>query len=121
MARRGPTASAGDLAAQGERVLSTDEMTGVQALERKHPGLPLAPGKVERREYEYKRHGTQCFIINFDVAAGRLIHNHDVGARFPCDRDEIRFDPKGMEALLQHLARAAACEGHRYALSAQRL
>jgi transposase len=61
-----------DLAAQGERVLSTDELTGVQALERKHPGLPLAPGKVERREYEYERHGTLCFIINFDVATGQV-------------------------------------------------
>jgi transposase len=53
-------------------VLSTDELTGVQALERKHPGLPLAPGKVERREYEYDRHGTLCFIINFDVAIGQV-------------------------------------------------
>jgi hypothetical protein len=45
-----------DLAQQGEQTLSTDELTGVQALERKHPGLPLAPGKVERREFEYIRH-----------------------------------------------------------------
>ena len=36
------------LAAQGERVVSTDEMTGVQALQRKYAGLPLLPGKVER-------------------------------------------------------------------------
>jgi len=39
-------------ARQGERTVSTDEMTGVQALERAAPGLPLAPGKVERREFE---------------------------------------------------------------------
>ena len=52
--------------------MSTDEMTGVQALERKHPGLPLAPGKVERREFEYRRHGTLSFIVNFDVASGRI-------------------------------------------------
>jgi hypothetical protein len=48
--------------AQGERTVSSDELTGVQALERKHPGLPLAPGKVERREFEYIRHGTLSFI-----------------------------------------------------------
>jgi transposase len=60
------------LAEQGERTLSTDELTGVQALERKHPDLPLAPGKVERREFEYIRHGTQSLIINFDVATGRV-------------------------------------------------
>ena len=41
------------LAQEGEQTVSTDELTGVQALERKHPGLPLAPGKVERREFEY--------------------------------------------------------------------
>src|SRR6266508_67746 len=39
------------LTAQGERVVSTDELSGVQALERKHPNLPLRPGKVERREH----------------------------------------------------------------------
>jgi transposase len=61
------------LAAQGERTLSSDELTGVQALERKHPGLPLAPGKVERREFEYIRHGTLSFMINFDVATGQVV------------------------------------------------
>ena len=48
------------LAEQGERVLSTDELTGVQALERAHPSLPMVPGKVERREFEYIRHGTNA-------------------------------------------------------------
>jgi len=52
--------------------MSTDELTGVQALERKHPGLPLAPGKVERREFEYIRHGTLSFIVNFEVATGQV-------------------------------------------------
>ncbi len=61
------------LAAAGERVISTDELTGVQALERKHPGLPLAPGKVERREFEYVRHGTLTFILNRDVATGQVV------------------------------------------------
>jgi transposase len=48
-------------------------MTGVQALERKYPGLPLRPGKVERRECEYLRHGTLAFILNFDVARGAVV------------------------------------------------
>jgi transposase len=60
------------LVQQGERVESVDEMTGVQALERKHPGLPMLPGKVERREFEYIRHGTLSFMFNFDVATGQL-------------------------------------------------
>lgn len=61
------------LAQQGERTISTDELTGVQALERKHPGLPLAPGKVERREFEYIRHGTRTFILSRDVVTGKVI------------------------------------------------
>ena len=60
-------------AAAGERVLSTDELTGVQALERKHPGLPMQPGHVERREFEYIRPGTRTFIINRDVASGQVV------------------------------------------------
>ena len=60
------------LAEQGGKVISNDEMTGVQALERKHPGLPLRPGKVERREFEYIRHATLSFIINFEVATGQI-------------------------------------------------
>ena len=61
------------LTARGERIVSTDELTGVQALERKHPGLPPAPGKVERREFEYIRHGTLTFILNRDVVTGQVV------------------------------------------------
>lgn len=57
----------------GERTLSTDEMSGIQALERKYPGLPMRPGQVQRREFEYIRHGTQTLIVNFDVVTGRIV------------------------------------------------
>ncbi len=60
-------------ATRGERTVSTDELTHVQALERAAPGLPPAPGKVERREFEYIRHGTRSFMLNFDVATGQVI------------------------------------------------
>jgi len=60
-------------AEQGEVTVSTDELTGVQALERKHPGLPLAQGLVERREFEYVRHGTRSFILSRDVVTGQLL------------------------------------------------
>ncbi len=59
-------------AERGEATMSTDEMTGVQALERKHPDLPMQPGHVLHREFEYIRHGTVSFIVNFDVASGRV-------------------------------------------------
>jgi hypothetical protein len=46
-------------------------MTGIQALERIAPGLPMVSGKVERREFEYRRHGTQTLIAAFNVATGK--------------------------------------------------
>jgi transposase len=64
---------AGAKAEAGERVLSSDEMTGIQAKERKHPTRPMGPGRVERREFEYIRHGTQTLIANWDVAAGGVV------------------------------------------------
>jgi hypothetical protein len=64
---------ASERAEHGERTVSTDELTGVQALERKHPTLPAEPGTPERREFEYVRHGTQAFIVNFDVATGQVV------------------------------------------------
>jgi transposase len=53
--------------------MSTDEMTGVQALERLHPSLPMQPGHVEREEFEYQRHGTQSLIANLEVATGQVV------------------------------------------------
>jgi len=62
-----------ELSKQGERLESIDEMTGVQALERKHPDLPMQSGKVRRIEFEYKRHGTLSFTCNFDIVLGKLV------------------------------------------------
>jgi transposase len=62
-----------ELAKRGEQVLSTDELSGVQAVERKHPKRSMRPGQVERQEFEYIRHGTQCFMINFEVTSGEVI------------------------------------------------
>jgi len=61
------------LAAAGTHVASTDEMTGMQALEHLHPSLPIQPGHVEREEFEYRRHGTLSLIANLDVATGQLV------------------------------------------------
>jgi len=48
-------------------------MCGIQALERKAADLPLRPGKVQRREFEYIRHGTQALIANLDVVSGQVV------------------------------------------------
>ena len=60
-------------AKQGERTISLDELTGVRALERKAPDLPMQAGHVLRREFEYIRHGTLSWFINFDVVTGQVI------------------------------------------------
>jgi hypothetical protein len=60
-------------AKDGERSISLDELTGVQALERTHPDLPMLPGHVLRREFEYIRHGILSWFINFDVVTGHVI------------------------------------------------
>jgi transposase len=57
----------------GVQLLSCDEMTGIQALERAAPTLPMQPGQVERREFEYVRHGTLSLIANFKVATGQIV------------------------------------------------
>lgn len=54
------------------QTVSIDEMTGIQALERAAATLPMKPGHVERREFEYVRHGTQALIAAFDVASGAV-------------------------------------------------
>lgn len=65
--------SAIERAERGEQTISIDEMTGIQALERKFPNQPMRPGKRERQEFEYIRHGTQTLIASFDVARGQVV------------------------------------------------
>jgi transposase len=60
-------------AAENTHTVCTDEMTGIQALERVAATLPLKPGQVECREFEYKRHGTTTLIGNFHVVTGHLV------------------------------------------------
>jgi hypothetical protein len=61
------------VAQDGGHVIRTDEKTGRQARERAAPTLPMQAGLVERPEYAYLRHGTQCLIANFDVATGEVV------------------------------------------------
>jgi len=65
--------------------MNIDELTGVQALERKHPGLPMAPGKVERIEFEYIRHGTCSFIVSRDVVTGQVVAPGEMTTRTEAD------------------------------------
>jgi transposase len=66
-------AQAPALLATGIHVISSDEMTGIQALERAYPTESVEMGQVERQEYEYIRHGTQSLIANWHVATGTVL------------------------------------------------
>lgn len=60
---------------RGRLVLCCDEKTGMQILERKHPTRPPAPGRPERREHEYVRHGSRALIASFAVPTGQVVWN----------------------------------------------
>ena len=59
---------------KGPALISVDEKTGIQALERIALEQPVQPGRIRRIEYEYKRHGTTCLMAAQDVGLGKLIH-----------------------------------------------
>jgi len=58
------------LAKPDEVVISVDEMTGIQALERISPDLPMRKGNIQAIEFEYERHGTQTLLGGFNIATG---------------------------------------------------
>ena len=66
-------ADAPKLAEKGEIAICADEMTGIQALERISPDKPVQPGSVAKREFEYKRNGTQTLIAGRDIASGKVV------------------------------------------------
>ncbi len=75
-------------------------MTGIQALERIAPTKPMRPGLVERREFEYKRHGTQSLIANFEIVTGQVIAPSIGPTRTEVDfarhiAQTIALDPEG--------------------------
>jgi transposase len=69
-------------------VLSIDEKSQIQALDRTQPGLPLKPGKAGTMTHDYKRHGTTTLFAALDVLEGTVIsrcmqrHRHQEFIRF---------------------------------------
>lgn len=85
---------------EGVHVISIDEMTGIQALERKYPTKTVKPDFAERREFEYIRHGTQSLIGNFEVATGKVVLPYINATRTEEDfarniKNLISQDPEG--------------------------
>jgi hypothetical protein len=89
---------------QGELVICADEKTGMQILERKHPTQLIQPGKPEKREHEYIRHGTRALIASFVVPTGEVVW--DLG---------VTRTSRDFAAHLGHVAAhlAARCPDHR--------
>ena len=92
---------AADLKEQGVHVVSTDEKTGIQALERSAPTQPMQPTQVERQEFEYERHGTGCLIANLEVATGQVIAPSIGATRTEADflahiQQTVAIDPTGV-------------------------
>lgn len=69
-------------------VLSVDEKSQIQALDRTQPILPLRPGLPQRQTHDYERHGTTTLFAALDVAVGKVIgqcqqrHRHQEFLRF---------------------------------------
>ena len=69
-------------------VLSVDEKSQIQALDRTQPGLPLKKGRAGTMTHDYKRHGTTTLFAALDVATGRVVgecmprHRHQEFLRF---------------------------------------
>ena len=85
---------------QGVHLISTDEMTGIQALERLFTSKPPKPKQVEKIEFEYERHGTLSLIANWDVARGKVITPSIGATRTEEDfavhiQETIKTDEKG--------------------------
>ena len=91
--------SAKELEASGIHVISSDEKTGIQALERAAPSLPCKPGYIHRREFNYIRHGTLVLIGNLEVATGQLLASTISETRTEKDflahiKQTVNTDPK---------------------------
>jgi transposase len=54
-------------------VLCVDEKSGIQALDRSQPVLPMMPGMPERRSHDYVRHGVTSLFAAFNIADGTVI------------------------------------------------
>lgn len=58
---------------EGRLVICCDEKTGMQILQRKYATQPVEPGKPEKREFEYIRHGTRALLTSFAVPTGEVV------------------------------------------------
>ena len=86
-------------------VLSVDEKSQIQALDRSQPLIPMRPGSPERKTHDYTRHGTTTLFAALDVKTGHVIgqcqdrHRHQEFLRFLRTIDRVMKDthPEGTQ------------------------
>ena len=91
-------------------VLSIDEKSQIQALDRTQPGLPMKPGRCGTMTHDYKRHGTTTLFAALNVLDGRVIgrcmqqHRHEEFIRFLNDIERTVPTGKLIEAVVDNYA-----------------
>jgi transposase len=84
---------------KGSVVLCLDEKTGIQAKEQIAPAKPAGPGRVQKLEWEYRRHGTVSLMASFEVrtgkVVGRCIKSNDSKTFIQFLQQLLRLYPKG--------------------------
>ena len=94
---------------KGQVILSVDEKTSIQALERKYPSKPHRPGRPELIEHEYIRHGTRCLTAGFEVATGSVMglltdnHPSEIFAEFIAWACQYYSDVSKLHIVLDNL------------------
>ena len=91
-------------------VLSVDEKSQIQALDRTQPGLPIKPGRAGTMTHDYKRHGTTTLFAALNVLDGTVIgrnmqrHRHQEFIRFLNDIEAQVPKPKKIHAIVDNYA-----------------
>jgi len=91
-------------------VLSVDEKSQIQALDRTQPGLPMKKGRAGTMTHDYKRHGTTTLFAALDVLAGKVIgqcmkqHRHQEFIRFLSTIDANVPATKAIHAIIDNYA-----------------
>ena len=91
-------------------VLSVDEKSQIQALDRTQPGLPIKPGRAGTMTHDYKRHGTTTLFVALNVLDGTVIgrnmqrHRHQEFIRFLNDIEAQVPKRKKIHAIVDNYA-----------------
>jgi hypothetical protein len=108
-------------------VLSVDEKSQIQALDRTQPGLPMKPGRAGTMTHDYKRHGTTTLFAALNVLDGTIMgsnmkrHRHQEFIRFLNTIEAQVTKRKAVHAIVDNYVTHKRFQGARMACSASAL